>query len=285
MVDLWRWRSTRRGARGARTRLAVNIGAFFLFAVLCYVILVDDNRDGLGGSTTPRRFIPKRANKQVQRPRAVIQHTDDGTDDSQRDKTAETIHDGTVDVDTSLVDEKEQEQDEQHEEQMDSNESDENRPTEEKPASVIADEPAAAEAVQQANNNDEFAHIPAHPAVPIEPSHPHAIVTMASGNEAGRMAVTLVQSLLDTGTDVSKVDIVVLLPRGGTHSPECVDPEFRKAHGLQGRCGEREEIPEEIISPHLISALRRQGVKLALIDPIPRTEMTKGIPGGMASFW
>lgn len=171
-----------------------------------------------------------------------------------------------------------------------------NRPVDVKPESSGNAPPPKDEpdhAMQQQSSTETVSDPPAlsmvtaQPAIPVIPTNEMAYVTMASGNEAGRMATVLVRSLLDAGTSTDKFDIVVLLPRGGVHSPECHSPEFRRKYGLKGeKCGAGgESIPEEVISPHLVEALRRMGAKMVLIDAIPSTRMTEGIPGGRSSFW
>jgi hypothetical protein len=127
------------------------------------------------------------------------------------------------------------------------------------------------------------------PAVDVTPSSPqrHAYITMAAGNEAGRMAVALFQSLVSTGTDPAAVDLVVLLPTSGVGSPECHDHVWkRRMNRSHIRCdGSSPEplIPEEVISPVYVDALRRLGAKFGVHAPLPQTAFTNGIPGGSQS--
>ena len=124
----------------------------------------------------------------------------------------------------------------------------------------------------------------AKPYVKVTPTSDFAYVTMASGNDAGRMAVALFQSLISTGTDTSKIDLVVLLPNNGVGSPECHNDTWkalrrRKKFKCDGT-GSWELLPEEVISPMYVDALRRLGAKLVVHDAIPLTEYTNMIPGG-----
>lgn len=127
------------------------------------------------------------------------------------------------------------------------------------------------------------------PAVDVTPTSPqrHAYITMAAGNEAGRMAVALFQSIVSSGTSVADVDLVVLLPTSGIGSPECHDHRWKAARNRSHvRCdGSSPEplIPEEVISPVYVDALRRLGAKLAVHAPLPQTPYTNGIPGGTQS--
>ena len=42
---------------------------------------------------------------------------------------------------------------------------------------------------------------------------------------------------------------------------------------------------EEIVSPEYLAVLRNLGADIRVIDWIPRTQYTEGIPGGKESFW
>ena len=152
------------------------------------------------------------------------------------------------------------------------------------PAGSPAPPPPAASA--PSSETGPYVGIKAYPPIDVVATSRFAYVTMAAGNEAGRMATALIQSLLDTGTDTSKIDIVVLLARGGVLPPGCNEREWRDSMGLPAgsECHEQ-KIPEEIISPYLTASLRKQGAKLVVIEAIPSTPMTIGIPGGRGSFW
>lgn len=153
------------------------------------------------------------------------------------------------------------------------------------PSPAEAAAPSPAEAAGTATATPAPAGLVAVPAIPITATSDTAYVTMASGNEAGRMVVALVQSLRDVGTD-PKHDVVVLLPRGGVHSPDCFNAAWRKSKGLGPNCVDGgETLPGEIIGEELVTVLTRLGAKLAVVDAIPRTTMTEGIPGGKSSFW
>lgn len=117
------------------------------------------------------------------------------------------------------------------------------------------------------------------------PGRDRAIVTLATGDEAARQALALVQSLRDIRTDPT-VDIVVLLFPGGVPSEECLRGEWRAAHGRKHiPCGDLRNVAEEIISPAYVAAFRRLGAKVVVRPPIPRYAHTANIPGGTASFW
>ena len=99
------------------------------------------------------------------------------------------------------------------------------------------------------------------------------------------MALVLVQSLRDVGTDMS-VDIVVMLFRGGTPSQQCERGTWRLDHGRNNvRCGGPDSLPEEIIDPALVSAFRRLGALVVVLPPVERYEHTRNVPGGESSFW
>jgi hypothetical protein len=305
---MWRWRSTRRGARGATARLFANIATCAVFAYLAYMVFSED-----GGPSAQRVWLApldgKHGGAAVRRRAAEAVVPNSPASDSQ-------VEDGrVVDEAASIVD--------LGTGAVGSGDASDAYdvpalppPTpappppppapsssgtaaatpSRSPAAPAAAAPAAAPPSPAVAARSPAAPAPAagapalpeaQPPIAVEATNSMAYVTMASGNEAGRMAVTMVRSLLDTGTDTSKLDIVVLLPRGGVHSPECNSEAWRAKMNLPGpRCAvEPERFPEEIISPHLVAALRRMGAKLVLIDAIPRTPMTEGIPGGRASFW
>ena len=112
-----------------------------------------------------------------------------------------------------------------------------------------------------------------------------AIITMASNAEAARMAIVLLQSLRDVGTDPG-IALVVLAMRGAAGSPECHDPAWKKSVGREGiKCGSLDTIAEEIISPQYVATLRKLGAEVRAVNPIPRTKYTEGIAGGPQSFW
>jgi hypothetical protein len=101
-----------------------------------------------------------------------------------------------------------------------------------------------------------------------------AFVTMAAGDDAGRMAVALMQSLRDVETRVP--NLVVMLMIGGVGSAHC--------HGARRNCAvSRRE--EDIIQPEYIAALRRLKVNVTVLDPLPPTEFTNLIAGGPVTFW
>ena len=123
----------------------------------------------------------------------------------------------------------------------------------------------------------------ADPELVITPSAPRAYVTMASGNDAARMAVALMQSIVTSGTKTSETDLVVLLPTNGRKSPECYDPTWKQQMNRSHiKCddGADELIPEEIISPIYVDAFKRMGAKFLIHRPIPLTKYTDCIPGG-----
>lgn len=130
----------------------------------------------------------------------------------------------------------------------------------------------------------------ADPALPVSASSKFAYVTLAAGNDAGRMAVALMQSIISSGTDTAKIDLVVLLPTNGLGSPECHDPAWKRAHNRTHiACGRDVHYPdmicEEVISPLYCDALRKLGVKLVVHAAIPHTMWTLGISGGPQAFW
>ena len=130
----------------------------------------------------------------------------------------------------------------------------------------------------------------AEPPLDLVAGSPYAYVTMAAGNEAGRMAVALMQSIVSSGTDPSKIDLVVLLPSNGLGSPECHDAAWRAAHNrTHVACGNDDRsyslICEEVISPVYCAALTRLGAKPLVHHGIPPTQWTLGISGGPQASW
>ena len=112
-----------------------------------------------------------------------------------------------------------------------------------------------------------------------------AIITMASNGPAARMAIVLLQSLRDVGTDPG-IEILVLTVRGTGGSPECQNTTWKKSVGREHiYCSGNETIPEEIISPGYVETLRRLGAVVRAVDPIERTPYTDGIAGGHGLFW
>ena len=106
--------------------------------------------------------------------------------------------------------------------------------------------------------HDDFIIDPAMRAIPyvdVQATNRRAYVTMAAGNAAGAMATALIRSLLDTGTDPRKIDIVVLLVKGGRGSPECPDPEWRATMGLSSpaRCASGAETVRASACPGRLS--------------------------------
>jgi len=109
-----------------------------------------------------------------------------------------------------------------------------------------------------------------------------AVVTLASGDEAGRQAVALVQSLRDVGTRIPT--ILVLLSRGGVGSRMCQDMQRQHRIGRVLPCDGPHTRPEEIVSQPYLDALHALGAVMQIVGPIPRTPYTD-IPGGTQSFW
>ena len=110
-----------------------------------------------------------------------------------------------------------------------------------------------------------------------------AVVTMASGDTAGKMAVAWLQSLRDSGTQIPNV--LVMLSRGGVGSADCQDSAWKSARKRSDiSCQSPDTIAEEIISEKYVQALTRLGAIIKIIDPIPDTEYMV-IPGGRQTFW
>lgn len=110
-----------------------------------------------------------------------------------------------------------------------------------------------------------------------------AIVTMAAGDDAGRLVVALVRSLRDVETRVPH--IVVMLSRGGLGSRQCQNMTWKIEHGRdQVRCDAPDTVAEEIIDAEYVAALTKMGAEVMVIDQIPQTPYTN-IPGGPQTFW
>jgi len=121
-------------------------------------------------------------------------------------------------------------------------------------------------------------HIPA--ALDLSQS---AFVSMASGDEAGMMALVLMQSLRDVGTAVP--NLVLMLMRGGKGSANCLDPAWKSARNRTDvRCDSLETEPAEIVSEYLLERLQAIGVQLLVTDPVPPTDFTSGSHPG-ATAW
>lgn len=98
-----------------------------------------------------------------------------------------------------------------------------------------------------------------------------AVITMASDNEAGLMALALMQSLRDVETRVPK--LIVLLMKGGR----------AHCHALSAGCNYSD--PGHIISKEISDGLLGLDVELRLLAPLPVTEFTNQISGGSQAFW
>jgi hypothetical protein len=115
------------------------------------------------------------------------------------------------------------------------------------------------------------AHLPSH-------LRNTAIVTMATGDEAARMATALIASLKDVKTQVP--NIIVLAPRGGMGSKDCRSEEWKRANHREGIvCSGPHANEDEILGQEHARALRRLGATIRVVDPIPRTPWTATIPG------
>jgi len=158
------------------------------------------------------------------------------------------------------------------------------------PAGLVAPSPAATPQPRTELSVDGLGHI----SYSAEDLKDTAMVSMASDDHSARLALALMQSLRDVGTQVP--NLVLLLPRGGIGSDDCRDEAWRKARQQELKddrvCFRRHEMGElvnqtlgEIISERYVAAFRRLGVQLVQIDPIPQTEYTRIIPGGPQTFW
>jgi len=102
-----------------------------------------------------------------------------------------------------------------------------------------------------------------------------AMITMAAGDEAGMLALALMQSLRDVGTRSPR--LVVMLMQGGQGSPSC------KAN-TPGKCGASDS-PGDIVSQEVVDALHRLGVETPVLPALPASEHTKKIAGGLQAGW
>jgi len=114
----------------------------------------------------------------------------------------------------------------------------------------------------------------------------HAIVTMATGDNAARMAIGLVQSLRDVGT-CGDIDIVVMVFGGGVGSTDC--REGRTKHLWKSFCSAT-DIPrlEIVFGQIFLKALLRLNVKFHLAPPLPHHAnglKSINIPGGSQIWW
>ena len=92
-----------------------------------------------------------------------------------------------------------------------------------------------------------------------------AVVTLATGNEAARNVIALVQSLRDVNTRAES--IVVMLSRGGLGSPECRSEDggaWKRANGRENHhnCAGKDTIAEEIVSPQYVQTLKKLGAQI-----------------------
>jgi hypothetical protein len=111
-----------------------------------------------------------------------------------------------------------------------------------------------------------------------------AFVTMATGDESGRHAVALIQSLRDSNSRIPNV--LVLLVRGGGGSSDCKDPAKRKEKGRDNvLCDGLDTFADEIVSQVYLDAFDRLGAHYEIFDPLPSTPYTAGIPGGRSIAW
>lgn len=107
-------------------------------------------------------------------------------------------------------------------------------------------------------------------------------MTLATGDDAAKLAVAWAQSLRDSKTRIPT--IVVLLSRGGLGSANCNDAEWKRTHQREHvACSGPDTIAEEIISEQFVRALERLKVKVQVIDPIPVSQAAKPALGSIAS--
>ena len=114
----------------------------------------------------------------------------------------------------------------------------------------------------------------------------HAIVTMATGDNAARMAIGLVQSLRDVGT-CEAIDIVVMVFGGGVGSTDCREG---RTKGLwKSFCSVTEPQRLELVFGQIfVKALLRLNVKFHLAPPLPHHAnglKSVNIPGGSQIWW
>ncbi|KAA0171046.1 hypothetical protein FNF28_01051 [Cafeteria roenbergensis] len=98
-----------------------------------------------------------------------------------------------------------------------------------------------------------------------------AIITMASDDDAGLMALALMQSLRDVETRVPR--LIVMLMKGGRAS----------CHKAPGGCNYTD--PGHVLAKDITDALVGLGVELRFMSPLPITEFTNQISGGAQAFW
>ncbi len=114
----------------------------------------------------------------------------------------------------------------------------------------------------------------------------HAIVTMATGDNAARMAIGLVQSLRDVGT-CEAIDIVVMVFGGGVGSTDC--REGRTKHLWKSFCSVTHPPRLELVFNQIfVKALLRLRVKFHLANPLPHHAnglKSVNIPGGSQIWW
>ena len=177
------------------------------------------------------------------------------------------------------------------------------QPNEAAPPASAAKPAAAAAAAQPAANGKkplplaitDLSQIPGRACCPGDPYDMAeydmtgtAYVTLASGNDAARSVIVLVQALRDVNTRVDK--IVVMLSRGGMGSTECRGEDggaWKRANKREHihHCGGPDTIAEEIVSPQYLATLTKLGATIMVVDEIPSTPFTEAIPGGRATFW
>jgi hypothetical protein len=105
-----------------------------------------------------------------------------------------------------------------------------------------------------------------------------AFVSMATADESAKLALVMFQSLRDAGT---RAKLFLMLMRGGFGSRHCGDAAWMAAHGRAGAgCGAADAGAAEIVSEELLERLTALGVETQVMDPIPTTKYTEGIPGG-----
>ena len=111
-----------------------------------------------------------------------------------------------------------------------------------------------------------------------------AFVTMATGDESGRHALALLQSLRDADTRIPT--LFVMLVRGGGGSADCRDPHKRKERGRdEVLCEGPDTTEEEIVSRVYLDGFERLGARYETFDPLPATPYTASIPGGRQIAW
>jgi hypothetical protein len=114
----------------------------------------------------------------------------------------------------------------------------------------------------------------------------HAIVTMATGDNAARQALGLVQSLRDVGT-CKGIDIVVMVFGGGVGSTDCRERRTKSLY--QGYCSTIDPPRLELVFNQIfVKAFLRLNVKFHLMPPLPHHAnglKTVNIPGGSQIWW